>query len=701
MRFYRKLSLSAKLIGYLLVTLIIVFGVYGTVNLNSLKKISIEKAEVEAHSAGGAYSELIISAMHGYESTLTTLSQSLVSMSEVGSRDDAEKLLKNILEVNPKINGIYTLWEPNAFDGKDVEIAANKGVAIDPTGRFNVYFVRNEGKIQRQILADYMQEGVGDYYSVTKKTKQLQYIDPIVYEVAGKKELISTIVKPILNSKGEVLAIVGMDLSMTELQEAAATFTPMGGYVSLVTGAGLYIANPNDPDSIGKHFGDNPGKLKLWNALMNGKSSSAYTINSKNKEVLRTFDTLDLPGSKQVWYTQTAVEKEVILADYEKSRFLTNVMTISAMLLVGFVVFITVKIMIVNPIRILMGKMKEMAEGDLTGQIKIYKKDEIGQMGEAFNTMSLKLRDMFRQISDLAMSVGATSQQLTAGAAETSRASETIAESIQAVAEGAQSQSRTAEDTSRAILEMAEGVMRISESSGEVTTSTEEVATQTRRGNERIQLAVDKMDSIHLTATETESALRKLASKSEEIGSAVQLITDISVQTNLLALNAAIEASRAGEHGRGFAVVAGEVRKLAEGAKAASSKIATIIKEVQAETRLVEASMKRSVSEIEVGVDAVNVSGALFTSILKEIEAVNDQLQEVSAASEQMTAGTQQISATVTYQSELADKASAEAQSVAAAAEEQLASMEQISAASASLSDMVQDLLDNLSQFKI
>lgn len=686
---------------FLLIALVVVFGVYGMVNLSTLKKVSIEKAEIEASSAGKAYSQLITSAMHGYESTLTTLSQSLISLSEVADRDDAEKLLKNILEINPTIHGVYTLWEPNAFDGKDVEVASSKQEGIDPSGRFNVYFVRDEGAIKREILADYMQEGVGDYYSVTKKTKKLQYIDPIIYEISGKKVLISTIVKPILDDKGEVLAIVGIDLSMSGLQEAAAGFKPLGGYVSLVTGDGLYIANPNDSTSIGRHFGDNPGKVKLWDSLMNGKASSGYTINSKNKEVLRSFETLDLPGSDQVWLTQTAVEKEQIFANFERSRVISMVMTVGAMLLLGVIVFIMVKVMIVSPIRSLMGKMKEMAEGDLRGQLVVRTQDEIGQMEEAFNTMSQKLRDMFRQVSDLAMSVGATSQELTAGAAETSRASETIAESIQAVAEGAQTQSRTSEDTSRAILEMAEGVMRISESSGEVTASIEEVADQTRRGNERIQLAVEKMGSIQQTATHTEEALRQLAGKTDEISSAIQLITDISVQTNLLALNAAIEASRAGEHGRGFAVVAGEVRKLAEGAKSASSKIAMILREVQAETRQVEASMQESVREIKVGVDAVHVSGVLFTTILQEVVRVNDQLQEVSAASEQMTAGTEQISATVNYQSELADKASAEAQSVAAAAEQQLASMEQVSAASASLSDMVQELLDNLSKFKI
>jgi methyl-accepting chemotaxis protein len=92
------------------------------------------------------------------------------------------------------------------------------------------------------------------------------------------------------------------------------------------------------------------------------------------------------------------------------------------------------------------------------------------------------------------------------------------------------------------------------------------------------------MRAVRDSSAAVTTAIRELASKSEQIGAIVQTITGIAEQTNLLALNAAIEAARAGEQGRGFAVVAEEVRKLAEESQHAAEEISTLIAAMQGET---------------------------------------------------------------------------------------------------------------------
>src|SRR3712207_8039686 len=87
--------------------------------------------------------------------------------------------------------------------------------------------------------------------------------------------------------------------------------------------------------------------------------------------------------------------------------------------------------------------------------------------------------------------------------------------------------------------------------------------------------------------TNVGTAMEDLATKPARIGGIVTTITGLAEQTNLLALNAAIEAARAGEQGRGFAVVAEEVRKLAEESQGAAAEIATLIGEMQDQTRQV------------------------------------------------------------------------------------------------------------------
>src|SRR3546814_8578331 len=93
------------------------------------------------------------------------------------------------------------------------------------------------------------------------------------------------------------------------------------------------------------------------------------------------------------------------------------------------------------------------------------------------------------------------------------------------------------------------------------------------------------MDSIRDQIQETSKRIKRLGESSQEIGSIVELINDISEQTNILALNAAIQAASAGEAGRGFAVVADEVQRLAERASNATKRIETLVQAIQSEDR--------------------------------------------------------------------------------------------------------------------
>lgn len=107
-------------------------------------------------------------------------------------------------------------------------------------------------------------------------------------------------------------------------------------------------------------------------------------------------------------------------------------------------------------------------------------------------------------------------------------------------------------------------------------------------------------DNLHKMFERMEEASRNvgtLSRRAEEIGGIVRLIKEIADQTNLLALNAAIEAARAGDAGRGFAVVADEVRKLAERTAGATTEIATLVENIQEETRAAREVMEVGASD--------------------------------------------------------------------------------------------------------
>src|SRR5204863_2057434 len=112
-----------------------------------------------------------------------------------------------------------------------------------------------------------------------------------------------------------------------------------------------------------------------------------------------------------------------------------------------------------------------------------------------------------------------------------------------------------------------------------------EASTATRAGISAAEEAAAAMRELQEQTQEVTVAMHTLAERSDQIGGIVETITSIAGQTNLLALNAAIEAARAGEQGRGFAVVAEEVRKLAEESRRAAGEIATLVGEIQVETK--------------------------------------------------------------------------------------------------------------------
>ncbi|WP_242447990.1 methyl-accepting chemotaxis protein, partial [Bacillus thuringiensis] len=120
---------------------------------------------------------------------------------------------------------------------------------------------------------------------------------------------------------------------------------------------------------------------------------------------------------------------------------------------------------------------------------------------------------------------------------------------------------------------------------------------------------------------------------------ALDAITNIADQTNLLALNAAIEAARAGENGKGFAVVAEEVRDLAEKSKEFANEINHLIKNILHDTKATVDVMQRGKQKAIEGKEAAQKANHVFFSVVKDIDKISSQMQEVCVATEEMSAG--------------------------------------------------------------
>jgi methyl-accepting chemotaxis protein len=163
----------------------------------------------------------------------------------------------------------------------------------------------------------------------------------------------------------------------------------------------------------------------------------------------------------------------------------------------------------------------------------------------------------------------------------------------------------------------------------EVTNATTNAANLANDSRDTISIIINELNMLNEKVSNNNDAIGHITSRTKEINSVIQLITDIADQTNLLALNAAIEAARAGEHGRGFAVVADEVRKLAERTHKATGEISVSINSLQQDMSEIQSSAEEMNEVVERSSSSINNFESTLISL-------NEGSSQIVASSHQM-----------------------------------------------------------------
>lgn len=265
--------------------------------------------------------------------------------------------------------------------------------------------------------------------------------------------------------------------------------------------------------------------------------------------------------------------------------------------------------------------IKQMAQGDLTN---VASNNYHGSILDSLSDMNQKITSIVKNIIGASNSLAGKIEDVSQGSSQ--------------VLESATHQARLTQETAQKLDELRHSIDQVSSIATHTEDNSEMTVEFALKGRQVVNEAALEMEKISATVNTTVEQIERLEDRTKQIGSIVNVISEISDQTNLLALNAAIEAARAGESGRGFAVVADEVRSLAQRTGDATSQIATMINEVQTETAASVAAMNTTQPQVENGKAQTQSASELLQNIEQQ---ANDSLKKVKevalATSSQVT----------------------------------------------------------------
>lgn len=342
-----------------------------------------------------------------------------------------------------------------------------------------------------------------------------------------------------------------------------------------------------------------------------------------------------------------------------------------------------------------------VSEGNLTIDVEDDGNNEFALMKNALSTTIKKIRIMIEQIKQTSLQLKSKAESLSAVSEEMSSSSNNVAAAIEDVADGTSSQSEDIVHTNAFLNEFSQRLEEVIVSIEQITAGAKDVGNMAEDSNQTMSILIQSIESVHEVFNNFAAKLKSLGVSINRINEISNLINEIADQTNLLALNASIEAARAGEAGKGFAVVADEIRKLAEQSKTSSENINAVISEVSSETAAMLSTSDEVTKEMLSQMNITTVTIEAFEKIIRGIKAVNPQIAKVGKAMFSIQEEKNTIVEKLENTSSISEEISASSQEISASAEEMNASSEEVAGTALELSNMMEDMLDEVNKFKL
>lgn len=342
-------------------------------------------------------------------------------------------------------------------------------------------------------------------------------------------------------------------------------------------------------------------------------------------------------------------------ADTHQGKVLLGAAALLALLFGALAAWVITR-QITVPLQQTLVAVDRVASGDLTHNLEVNRRDELGQLQQSMQRMTVALRGLVSGISDGVTQIASAAEELSAVTEQTSA--------------GVTSQKVETDQLATAMNEMAATVQEVARNAEQASEAAVAADQQAREGDHVVSQAIAQIERLATEVGHSSAAVNHLKRESDKIGGILDVIKSVAEQTNLLALNAAIEAARAGEAGRGFAVVADEVRSLAQRTQTSTQEIEALISALQKGTHEVTQAMDSSLELTGSSVELTRKAGVSLESITQTVSAIQSMNQQIATAAEQQSAVAEEINRSVINVRDVSEQTSAASEETAASSVE-------------------------------
>jgi methyl-accepting chemotaxis protein/methyl-accepting chemotaxis protein-1 (serine sensor receptor) len=618
---------------------------------------------------------------------ISAMRSAIVSARESGQVDRQYhgRIMRATLADAPELLATWTGWEPGAFDGKDDAFTTAPG--HDASGRFMPYWHRNGDSIALDPLTDYTTPGAGDYYILAQQSQKAVLLEPYHYSVGGKDVLMTSIALPV-SEGGRGVGVVGGDLALDDLQKRiGAVRVPFDGHIAVLSPKRLYVSGV-PADRLGKPAA--AGAPGIATVDVAGVGS-----------VMRIEQQVRFPGFDAPWTVQVDLPMGEVMATARKVEL---VLFLSALVMIASLAWLVRRAtnrIVGEPLAKVVSVMSALAEGDLTAEVnEAADSEEISRMQRALAVFRDNAVAKRRAEDEQAQAVASLAQSLSriadgdltarlngqfagpfaklqadfnSAIARIEAALGAVSQSSAAVNAGSDEIRSASEDLAARTEQQAAGLSELRMAVQDINERVGRTSDSANQANAVIGQFREEVETGGTVIRRAMQAMGDIERSSAEIAEIITVIDGISFQTNLLALNAGVEAARAGEAGKGFAVVASEVRALAQRSSDAAADI--------------KARIGSSVTQVQTGVGLVGEMDKALERIVSRIGEISALADGISVAADQQRSRVHEVTSTVQHMDSFT--------------QQNAAMVEESTAAARSLSDLANQLAQQVRQFRL